>query len=107
MLGRHALLRQRAITSLAANPDIFRQFMAIHGGYATAPEDFGHGSTDELGISIGLNGERLINAHLRLEVGWRKCNRNFGDRAAALSHSNTSTAANRCTKRCEGNLAFR
>ncbi len=38
MLGRHALLRQRAITSLAANPDIFRQFMAIHGGYATAPE---------------------------------------------------------------------
>ena len=38
LLGRHASLRHRAIKSLAARPDIFEAFMAIHGGYSTAPE---------------------------------------------------------------------
>ncbi|HEY2118014.1 MAG TPA: hypothetical protein VGH37_02415, partial [Candidatus Acidoferrum sp.] len=38
MLGRHAAMRRRAIKSLAANPGIFEEFLAIHGGHSTAPK---------------------------------------------------------------------
>lgn len=37
-LGRHAAMRRRAIKSLAANPGIFEEFLAIHGGHSTAPK---------------------------------------------------------------------
>ncbi len=37
MLGRHAAVRQRAINSLAANPELFAEFMAIHAGSSTVP----------------------------------------------------------------------
>ena len=38
MLGRHPFLRQRAIQSLAAKPDLFEEFMAIHGGDSSVPK---------------------------------------------------------------------
>jgi flavin-dependent dehydrogenase len=37
-LGRHAGMRRRAIKTLAANPEIFGEFLAIHGGHSTAPK---------------------------------------------------------------------
>jgi flavin-dependent dehydrogenase len=37
MLGRHAVVRQRAIKSLANKPELFAKFLAIHVGNSTVP----------------------------------------------------------------------
>jgi flavin-dependent dehydrogenase len=36
-LGRHSTFRQRALRSLAANPELFGEFLEMHSGYLTAP----------------------------------------------------------------------
>jgi flavin-dependent dehydrogenase len=38
MLGQHTSIRDRAIKSMAAKPEIFEEFLSIHSGYSTASE---------------------------------------------------------------------
>ncbi len=44
LLGRHATIRQRAIKTMAARPEIFQEFLAIHGGYSSASRILGMGA---------------------------------------------------------------
>jgi menaquinone-9 beta-reductase len=37
LMGRNASFRQRALKSLAANPELFTDLLAIHAGYSTMP----------------------------------------------------------------------